>query len=60
MFLSHWLAAGDVDGRAVEIARLLRGEEDEYGGKFGGLRRAAHRGLLPKLGDLSRRAWKPG
>src|ERR671920_327096 len=50
-FLRYRLTSCDVYGGTVHVARVVRGEEDEGGGKFGWLTRTAHRGLSSELGD---------
>ena len=42
-FLRYRLTPGDVYDGTVDVARVVRGQEDEGGGKFDGLTRAAHR-----------------
>src|SRR5215203_5885779 len=50
-FLRHRLTACDVYGGTVDVARVVRGEEDEGGGELDGLTGSAHRGLSSELGD---------
>ena len=50
-FLRYRLTAGDVYDRTVDVARVVRGQEDEGRSKFDGLTGAAHWGLSAELGD---------
>lgn len=53
--LGQWRTAGDAQGLAVDVAGLLRGEENVGWGEFGRLGGAPHGGLrLAKLRDLLR------